>query len=98
MNNLGLVVNNIGFESFMTKIVERLVAPMCKAMYLNELVMCALDHHHSFVVRYRDDDDKSGANDGSNKNGNNKEDGNKGLAMHHDASEALNCVLLSGYK
>jgi hypothetical protein len=94
MNRLGLVVNDIGFEPFMTEIVERLVAPMCKALYPDELVTCALDHHHSFVVRYRNDDDKSGADGGSNKNDNNKEDGNKGLDMHHDASEATLNVCL----
>lgn len=83
MNHLGLVVNDIGLEPFMTDIVQRLLAPMCKALYPNEMVTCALDHHHSFVVRYRND-----------IGNNNAEDGNKGLDMHHDASEATLNVCL----
>jgi len=75
MNRLGLVVNDIGFEPFMTDMLELLIAPMCKALYPDEIVTCALDHHHSFMVRYRND-------------------GNKGLDMHHDASEATLNVCL----
>ena len=82
MNRLGLVVNDIGFEPLMTDLLERLIAPMCQALYPDEIHTSALDHHHSFVVRYR--------NDSSFK----QEDGNKGLDMHHDASEATLNVCL----
>ena len=82
MNRLGLVVNDIGFEPLMTDLLERLIAPMCQALYPEEIHTSALDHHHSFVVRYR--------NDSSLK----QEDGNKGLDMHHDASEATLNVCL----
>jgi hypothetical protein len=82
MNRLGLVVNDIGFEPLMTDLLERLIAPMCQALYPDEIHTTALDHHHSFVVRYR--------NDSSFK----QEDGNKGLDMHHDASEATLNVCL----
>ena len=85
MNKLGLVVNDIGLEPIMTAIVERLMAPMCRALYAgDEEIVSALDHHHSFVVRYRRTDDiNSGDKDGS-----------RGLDMHHDASEATLNVCL----
>lgn len=82
MNKLGLVVNDIGFEPLMTDLLECLIAPMCQALYSDEIHTSSLDHHHSFVVRYR--------NNSTFK----QEDGNKGLDMHHDASEATLNVCL----
>jgi hypothetical protein len=91
MNRLGLVVNDIGLEPFMTELVELLLAPMCVALYPEEVITCALDHHHSFVVRYQNDDgDKK--DEGSSNN--DHEYNNKGLDMHHDASEATLNVCL----
>jgi hypothetical protein len=85
MNKLGLVVNDIGLEPIMTAIVERLIAPMCKVLYgPSEEIVSALDHHHSFVVRYRRTDTPSGGDN----------DGSRGLDMHHDASEATLNVCL----
>jgi hypothetical protein len=85
MNKLGLVVNDIGLEPIMTAIVERLIAPMCKVLYgPSEEIVSALDHHHSFVVRYRRTETPS-----SDDN-----DGSRGLDMHHDASEATLNVCL----
>jgi hypothetical protein len=37
MNRLGLVVNEIGLEPLMSQLVERLVAPLCAALYPNEM-------------------------------------------------------------
>jgi len=91
MNRLGLVVNDIGFEPFMTEIVDTLIAPICEALYPDEIITCALDHHHSFVVRYRNEGDNDKDTDGSKEK---DEDGNKGLDMHHDASEATLNVCL----
>ena len=53
MNRLGMVVNEIGLEPLMTELLERLVAPLCAALYPAEMVTCALDSHHSFVVQYK---------------------------------------------
>lgn len=52
MNRLGLVVNEIGLEPIMTQLLERLLAPICKALFPNEMVVSVLDHHHSFCVQY----------------------------------------------
>lgn len=107
MNRLGLVVNDIGMEPFMTDLVELLLAPMCRALYPDEVITCALDHHHSFVVRYQNNDDDHHENDDEKKDtnngssGNSREDrgdhdeyNNRGLDMHHDASEATLNVCL----
>jgi len=86
MNKLGLVVNDMGLEPIMTTIVDRLIAPMCQSLYgPSEEIVSALDHHHSFVVRYRRKDTPSTIGD---------EDGSRGLDMHHDASEATLNVCL----
>jgi hypothetical protein len=101
MNRLGLVVNDIGLEPIMTEIVERLMAPMCcsssssssnKALYPDEMVTSALDHQHSFVVRYK----SSNANGSASGVSDAGADGNKGLDMHHDASEATLNICLVG--
>jgi hypothetical protein len=109
MNRLGLVVNDIGLEPVMTDLVELLLAPMCRALYPDEVITCALDHHHSFVVRYQNDDDHDHDHDDdddekkdtNNDSGNSREDrgdhdeyNNRGLDMHHDASEATLNVCL----
>lgn len=52
MNRLGLVVNDIGLEPLMTQLLNCLLSPMCAALYPNEMVVSALDFHHSFCVQY----------------------------------------------
>lgn len=93
MNKLGLVVNDIGLEPLLTVILERLIAPMCRSLYGNTddaaMITSALDHHHSFIVRYQAH--TSGRTPGSSGA---DEDGRKGLHMHHDASEATLNVCL----
>lgn len=88
MNKLGLVVNDIGLEPLLRNILECLVGPMSRALYGDvddaSMITSALDHHHSFIVRYRNDKKLKGDVD----------DGSRGLDMHHDASEAtLNICL-----
>jgi hypothetical protein len=92
MNKLGLVVNDIGLEPLLTVILERLIAPMCRSLYGTTedaaMITSALDHHHSFIVRYQTH--ASGCTPGSSTS----DDGSKGLDMHHDASEATLNVCL----
>ena len=93
MNRLGLVVNDIGLEPLLSDILERCMAPMCQALYGSKedaaMVTSALDHHHSFVVRYRAKDSSA-----ATIQKNDDDDGTRGLDMHHDASEAtLNICL-----
>ena len=92
MNKLGLVVNDIGLEPILSDILESLVDPICQALYGEDapMITSALDHHHSFIVRYRNDIT-------TKKNAvatTTDDDGSRGLDMHHDASEAtLNICL-----
>ena len=84
MNALGLVINDIGLEPLMSSLLSRLVAPLAAALFPSELICTALDHHHSFIVRYKtptNDKDKVA-------------DGTTGLSMHHDAAEATLNVCL----
>ena len=77
MNRLGLVVNEIGLEPLMTELLQRLIAPLCAALYPSETVTCALDAHHSFVVQYKADL---------------KDQGDAGLDMHHDVRYTITRV------
>jgi hypothetical protein len=79
MNRLGLVVNEIGLEALMTELLTKLIAPLCAALYPNEVATRALDAHHSFVVQYKADLAHKG---------------DAGLDLHHDASEATLNVCL----
>jgi len=79
MNRLGLVVNEIGLAELMSDLLARLVAPLCAALYPAEAATAALDAHHSFVVQYKADL---------------ADEGDAGLDMHHDASEATLNVCL----
>lgn len=82
MNKFGLIINEIGMEPLMTTLVDQLLTPMLKALYPDEIVTCAIDHHHSFVVQYRHESHKDGR-------------GDRGLDMHHDSSEATLNVCLA---
>jgi len=105
MNKLGLVVNDIGLEPLLRNILESLVGPMCQALYGGvddaSMITSALDHHHSFIVRYRNDNKKNTVTtkrNANNINGNDdahdNDDGSRGLDMHHDAAEATLNVCL----
>ena len=96
MNRLGLVVTDIGLEPLLTDLLERCMAPMCQTLYGSKedaaMITSALDHHHSFVVRYRATD--SSAATIQKIDDDDDDDGTRGLDMHHDASEAtLNICL-----
>eukprot|EP00978_Attheya_sp_CCMP212_P027142 scaffold90499_cov53-Attheya_sp.AAC.2 len=94
MNKLGLVVNDIGMEPIMTQLLKRLIAPICKVLYPEEMITSALDHHHSFVVQYRAKDIDEKVSNASSSNATDNIDNNAGLDMHHDASEATLNVCL----
>jgi hypothetical protein len=47
-----MVVNEIGLEPLMSLIVERILSPLSKLLYPDELIVTEIDHHHSFVVEY----------------------------------------------
>jgi hypothetical protein len=53
MNKFGLIVNEIGMEPILTRLVQALLSPLLRSLYPQELVTQALDHHHSFVVQYK---------------------------------------------
>jgi hypothetical protein len=93
MNKLGLVVNDIGLEPLLTVILERLIAPMCRSLYGTTedaaMITSALDHHHSFIVRYQ-----AAHVGGKTHRSAKSDDGSIGLDMHHDASEATLNVCL----
>tara|TARA_B110000208_G_C11681808_1_gene399058 strand:+ start:175 stop:900 length:726 start_codon:yes stop_codon:yes gene_type:complete len=79
MNRLGLIVNDIGLEKIMNNIVVQLIGPICKYLYPSEMTTSQLDSHHSFIVQYKAALAKQG---------------DAGLDMHHDASEATLNVCL----
>mmetsp|Transcript_15584 Transcript_15584/g.45007 ORF Transcript_15584/g.45007 Transcript_15584/m.45007 type:complete len:489 (-) Transcript_15584:12-1478(-) len=94
MNKLGLVVNDIGLEPILTDILESLMDPICQILYGEDapIITSALDHHHSFIVRYRNE-----SNNTTKKHSvvaATDDDGSRGLDMHHDASEATLNVCL----
>jgi hypothetical protein len=55
-----------------------LVAPVAKKLFHTEPVVYGLDHHHSFIVQYKSNQLK----------------GDRGLDMHHDASEVTMNICL----
>jgi hypothetical protein len=78
MNNQGLVINEIGMLPLMDDLLRRLIAPLSVVLYHREAFGSSVDHHHSFVVRY--DAEVTGSD--------------RGLDMHHDASEVTLNVCL----
>ncbi len=55
MNNYGLITNEIGLEPLVTQLLNKIIAPMCAALYPTESIVQQLDHHHTFVVEYKKD-------------------------------------------
>lgn len=55
MNRLGVVLNDMGFESAFDVVLESVVRPIASVLFRDE-GGDSLDHHHSFVVRYDDRD------------------------------------------
>lgn len=90
MNRGGLVVNDVGMEDVMSELVIRLVAPLAELLYKGEPFARSLDHHHSFVVAYCADNSLVGPT--SSRRGMTSSD--RGLDMHHDASEVTLNVCL----
>jgi hypothetical protein len=62
MNNYGLLLNQIGMADFLTKLLTKVLKPLAQGLYAGN-TQCAfmtdLDHHHSFVVSYREAQDTS---------------------------------------
>jgi len=54
MNNFGLVINDIGLAPLVDKLVESYFRPLAEKLFLHEPVALGLDHHHSFIVEYRE--------------------------------------------
>ena len=80
MNRAGLIANEIGMHALMGAVLDVVVAPLAAALYgAREPFARALDHHHSFFVRYTADEAAGG---------------DRGLDMHHDASEVTLNVCL----
>lgn len=59
-------------------LLMQFIVPLVETVFPNETVAYGLDHHHSFVVQYISDHSK----------------GDRGLDMHHDASEVTVNVCL----
>lgn len=98
MNALGLVINDIGLEPLMSSLLARLMAPLVAALFPSEMICTALDHHHSFMVRYKTQDQAAFASAASSTSSRQpSQEGTTGLDMHHDAAEAtLNVCLGRG--
>eukprot|EP01035_Chromulina_nebulosa_P017572 gene17572-23140_t len=56
MNKYGLILNDIGMESFMSTLLEDYISPISSVLFSREAVAQSLDHHHSFLVEYKDKD------------------------------------------
>lgn len=59
MNNYGVVLNDIGMEGMFTRLVAEYIQPMAAALLAEATMGLALDHHHSFVVTYKEGQDLS---------------------------------------
>lgn len=79
MNNYGMVINDIGLKPIMDDLLQRVLAPLSRHCFPSEIFTNSLDHHHSFVVAYK---------------GSELGKGDRGLDMHHDASEVTLNVCL----
>jgi len=56
MNNYGLILDEIGLRSNMTKIRDEIVKPLLKIYYQNLEGIDSIDDHHCFVVQYAVDE------------------------------------------
>lgn len=50
--HLGVIVNEIGMEPLISKLLEEIISPLAGMCFPYEPVVAVLDHHHSFVVEY----------------------------------------------
>lgn len=55
MNNYGVILNSIGLESTMDTIQRAYVRPLANALFPKD--GCDVDHHHSFMVQYKEGQD-----------------------------------------
>ncbi|KAM7279418.1 hypothetical protein ACFE04_006552 [Oxalis oulophora] len=51
MNNYGTVLDDIGFETMLNKLVDQYISPIAKVFY-PEVGGTSLDSHHGFIVEY----------------------------------------------
>lgn len=58
MNNYGLLLRHIGMEKFADQILHR-VLKLFGGVFLAEFDAHNLDHHHSFIVKYKEGEDLS---------------------------------------
>jgi len=52
MNNHGLILNDVGMEPLFTSLLQRLIAPLSRKLFHQELFASSIDCHHTFVVEY----------------------------------------------
>jgi len=57
MNRDGLVLDEVGFESLLDDLLERVAAPLGRALFAH-VGGDALDHHHGFTVAYAPERDR----------------------------------------
>merc|ERR1712048_401113 len=55
MNNYGVIVNDIGMESMIFSLQERVLQPLIALLFPAE--GSELDGHHAFIVRYKQEED-----------------------------------------
>ena len=55
MNNYGLIVNEIGMREAITELQQEILWPVARLLW--PLQSTQFDAHHSFIVRYKSDED-----------------------------------------
>jgi len=55
MNNYGVILNDVGFYEMFSCLMQRVLHPLGRGKFPREAI--SFDHHHSFIVRYRADED-----------------------------------------
>lgn len=59
MNNYGLVLNDIGMEMMISKLLQQYIQPFVKFLLPQATSGYPVDHHHSFIVEYKEGADLS---------------------------------------
>ena len=59
MNNHGVIVNDIGMERMIDRLMSEYIQPVASALMAEVTTALPLDHHHSFIVQYREGHDLS---------------------------------------
>lgn len=61
MNNYGLILNDVGYQEMLSWLLEEYLNPICQFLYKSFLGngKYQLDNHHSFVVEYAENEDRS---------------------------------------